>query len=121
MPVSPRTNKRVAPLAGERVGLDPPPSRGQLREPGPELRGRQLEPALEIDEPAERLEALRREDAGPSARDVRRGRRLRRWPLRPARRAGLLGWPFRRAGRPSLLDAARGRRAASGGGASAGR
>ena len=54
----PEDHERVAPLAGERVGLDPPPSRGQLREPGPELRRRELEPALEIDVPAQRLERL---------------------------------------------------------------
>src|SRR5450755_3507388 len=68
MPVSPRITN-VAPLAGERVGLNPPPSPGQLREPGPELGRRELEPAVEIDEPEERFERL-----GGKTRDREAGR-----------------------------------------------
>ena len=86
----PQDHERVAPLAGERVGLDPPPSRGQLREPGPELGRRELEPALEIDEPAERFERVGRKDAGP--RGVTRERPSSpMWPLRTA--AGPAGRP----------------------------
>ena len=54
----PQDHKRVSPLARERIGLDPPPGRGQLREPDPELGRCEFKPALEIDEPAEGFERL---------------------------------------------------------------
>ena len=54
--------QRVAALAGQRVGLDPPPIGGQPGEPALELRDGELEAPAEVHVPAQRLKRLMRTD-----------------------------------------------------------
>ena len=54
----PEDQERVAALAGQRVGLDPPPIPRQRREPALELGDGELEPPVEVDVAAQRLERL---------------------------------------------------------------